>query len=340
MKKLVFNILCLAFTCGALCIVGNYLFQANNGHYTYHMMNEMYQYNGNIDVVFLGSSHVYRSYDPKKADRLLGCNTYNAGSSSQGMNTSYYLLKEIASYHNISTVYLDTYYGMANIPNNDAQVFLISDFMKDGINKVNLLYSNGGIETLFNGYMSFRHNRNNYNIISNLRYKRLPIDDYSTVTYKNEEYRGEGFVYSYENTDIIDTSTYRDTDSTIELLADRPFSELYLKSLLDIIMFCREKNIELVLVNQPMPRESLNKVLGYDNYVRCLQDIANNNNLEYWNFDLYKYDVGLTMDCYKDESHLNGKGAEIYTAFFCDFVNAFREGNVDVSNVFLDIEEF
>ena len=51
-------------------------------------MNEMYDSKENIDIVFIGSSHVYRSYDPKLANRILGLRTYNVGSSGQNMMTS------------------------------------------------------------------------------------------------------------------------------------------------------------------------------------------------------------------------------------------------------------
>jgi hypothetical protein len=70
-----------------------------------------------------------------------------------------------------------------------------------------------------------------------------------------------------------------------------------------------------------MPKKTLDNVEGYDNYVQFIKRVANENNIDYWNFDLYKGDIGLTMDCYKDGAHLNGEGAEIYTKFFCDFVN-------------------
>lgn len=64
--------------------------------------------------------------------------------------------------------------------------------------------------------------------------------------------------------------------------------------------------------------------------------IANENGVEYWNFDLYKYDIGLSMEHYKDGSHLNGMGAEIYTEFFCYFANSFNSGEVSSSDVFYE----
>lgn len=336
MKKFILKIILVILILGGLIPPVNYLLKANHGHYIYHMMNEMYECDENIDVLFLGSSHVYRSLDPTIADYLLNCKTFNAGSSSQGMNTSYYLLKEICSYHDVKTVYLDTYYGMANIADNDSQVFIISDFMRDGKNKFDLLYQSGGVETVINGFLTFRRNKEYLNIIKNLRYRNLDVKDYSTVKYDEQEYRGEGFVYSYLVADAESESTYLDYAGNTDLSADKPVSELYYESLINIINFCKDNDIELVLVNQPMPRKTTDYVVGYNNYILYLKRIANENEIEYWNFDLYKLDIGLPMKYYKDGGHLNGEGAEIYTKFFCDFVNDYKEGNIMYEDVFYD----
>jgi hypothetical protein len=305
----------------------NYLYKNNDGHYIYRMMNEMYNCDENIEVLFLGSSHVYRSYDTKLADKILGVKTFNAGSSSQGMNASYYLLREISKYHDLKTVYLDTYYGVANISDNDSSVYTIADYMKFGLNKTRLLLSNGGVSTLFDGFVSFRRNSGNCNIIQNIKSNFSDIEDYTSITYENEEYRGEGFVYSYEFADADAESTYEEFKG--DLSSDMPVSELYYKSLLNIIRYCLENNIELVLINQPMPKRTTDLVVGYDNYVQFLKKIADDNDIEYWNFDLYKGDMGLTMDYYKDGAHLNGEGAEIYTKFFCNFVNEISDNGYD-----------
>ena len=334
MKKFVAKILILIISCSILIIFCNFLFQNNNGHYIYHMMNEMYDCDTNIDVIFLGSSHVYRCYDPEIADDILGCKTFNAGSSSQGMNTSYYLLKEINKHHDLKTVYLDTYCGMANLSENDTQVYTISDYMHLDTNKIALLYSNGGLETVFDGLASFRRNLGNSNIVKNLQSRSLAVSDYSTVTYDNEAYRGEGFVYSFEVAKAENETTYSKYAGKKDFSADQPVSDLYYKFLIKIIEYCTDNNIELVLVNQPMPKKTTDYIKDYDNYVQYIKEIASQYNIEYWNFDLYKYDMGLPMKYYKDGGHLNGEGAEIYTSFFCSFINDVKNGKVTAKDQF------
>lgn len=337
MRKFLSKLLLLFSICVISVYILNHLFQNNYKHYTYHMMNEMYQSEDNIDVVFLGSSHVYRSYDVEIADQLLGCKTFNAGSSSQGMNTSYYLLREICKYHDVKTVYLDTYYGMANIPENDSQVFYITDYMKFGIDKLELLYSNGGTETVINGLLTFRRNRQNYNILNNLKSQQLDIYDYSSVKYSTEEYKGQGFVYSYVVADYENEAIYSSYARGFDLRSEKPVSDSYYNSLMNIIHYCNNNGIELVLINQPMPRRTTDYVLGYENYIDFIAGIAKENGIKYWNFDLYKYDMGLNMSCYKDGGHLNGEGAEIYTCFFCRFVNDVNNNIINPQDAFNDV---
>jgi hypothetical protein len=85
MKKFVCKVLAFGFLLTALAPAANFLLFDDIHSYTRMMLEEMYRYDGNIDTLFIGSSHVYRSLDPKIADRMLGKNTFNAGSSSQGI---------------------------------------------------------------------------------------------------------------------------------------------------------------------------------------------------------------------------------------------------------------
>lgn len=324
MKKLILKTgLLTALTILATLLLG-WLCTNYDGQYVYRMMGEMYGCEENIDVVFLGSSHVYRSYDTKLADELLGQKTYNAGSSSQGIIASYYLLREICKYHDVKEVYFDTYYGMAKMPRDDASVYILSDYMRPGWNKTALLYQSGGVETLINGYFVFRRNSANYHLLENLKSRASDLTDYSSITYDNEEYRGDGFVYSFEvisDAEDVDFSACAEYDFS----AGVPVSDYYLEYLLKIIRFCKERNIKLTLVDQPMPEENIRNVISYDNYARFFYGIAKENHIAYWNFNQYHSDLGLETGDYKDADHLNGKGAQKYTEVFCSLIQKDRE---------------
>ena len=96
------------------------------------MLQELYADAGNIDTLFLGSSHCYRSVDPAQVDAALGTHSFNAGSSQQLPDGSYYMLKEAAAQNPLKTVYLEMFYtgynesASANIP---LACYLLADHM-------------------------------------------------------------------------------------------------------------------------------------------------------------------------------------------------------------------
>lgn len=331
MKKIVLKIIALILICCALILPLNFLFTTYDGRYTYKMLNEMYQSEDNIDAVFLGSSHTYKSLDPDLADEIIGINTFNAGSSVQGMNTSYYLLREIMEYHKLKTVYLDTNPAVARVKANDINIFYISDYMKfDSKNKLELLKS-GGNESILNGYITFRRNFTNLNIIANLKSRKTPLSDYSSVTYENEEYRGDGFVYSNGCNPITEKNIKN--QKRYDFSDKVPVGENYREYMEKIIELCKKNDIKLVLLEHPMLRKNTDSLVGYANYVSYMYGIAEKYGIEYWNFNLYKGDIGITDSDYLDITHLNGEGAEKYTKAFSQVAKMYNDGE-DVSSLF------
>ena len=94
----------------ALLAAADFLLVDDVHSYSRVMLQELYADAGNIDTLFLGSSHCYRSVDPAQADAALGTHSFNAGSSQQLPDGSYYMLKEAAAQNPLKTVYLEMFY--------------------------------------------------------------------------------------------------------------------------------------------------------------------------------------------------------------------------------------
>ena len=62
-----------------------YLLTDDSGSYTRMTFHEMYEQD-NIDILFVGSSHCYRSFVPEILDKKLNRSTFNIGTSSQKMD--------------------------------------------------------------------------------------------------------------------------------------------------------------------------------------------------------------------------------------------------------------
>lgn len=66
----------------ALLAAADFLLVDDVHSYSRVMLQELYADAGNIDTLFLGSSHCYRSVDPAQVDAALGTHSFNAGRPS------------------------------------------------------------------------------------------------------------------------------------------------------------------------------------------------------------------------------------------------------------------
>jgi len=124
--------------------VFRYLLIDDTKSYTRLMMHQLYHSDENIDVLFVGSSHVYRSLIPEITDKGLGAYTFNVGTSGQQLDGSLVLIKEAIQSNDVSDIYLEVYYDIATKPEYKERtlmtdVYLISDYMRPSFNKLQYL---------------------------------------------------------------------------------------------------------------------------------------------------------------------------------------------------------
>ncbi|MDO4219292.1 MAG: hypothetical protein Q4C78_04840 [Synergistaceae bacterium] len=291
--------------------------------YTRIMLNEMYN-DGYIDILFLGPSSTYLSFDISIIEKETGLNAFNAGTTSQNMQGSYYLLKEANESNGIRTVFLNVSYNNTLFHLTKPlkkQTYLITDYLRNkSVNKWDYLYTAFGIEGILNEFLPFLHGSSfsprdiKEHITGN--YKN---NSYKYVSYDNEAYYGQGFVYSF---DVLDKNYVFD-GKTNYIDPGNLISDFTLNYLFKIIEYCKKHNIELVLVIPPnLPDAALVAAQNFQRYVDAISKIAKDNNIELMNFSLAKKSV-LTMERidYKDHYHLNGLGAEKFSKCFCRIIN-------------------
>jgi len=290
-----------------------------SGRYADIMLKEVYNNTENIDTLFLGTSHVMYGYDIEVINRMLDVNAYNAGSSAQPMITSYYLLKEIDKMNNIDTVYLEaSFYTNTDYEQSagDINIYIVSDAMKWSANKWEYLYNVSGTQTFLNGV--FCTARRNIPLFK-LEVKqvgKIEPGDYTRLNdiNKNVEYAGKGFVRNYGKID--DEFDFQTEAEKYNLTSEKPMSNSSYTWLIKIIEYCENSNIELVLVNVPMPDEFLSRVRGYSNYADFLYTLAKRENITYLDFNLYEgYEKSLND--FADFHHLNIEGAQKFAEIFC-----------------------
>lgn len=332
MKKSIKRILSsLLFVCLLLAGLAGFRYLVTDDVYSYTriMMHQLYESDTNIDVLFLGSSHVYRSLIPEITDAGLNAYTFNGGSSSQQMDGSYALLCEAIDHHDISTVYLELYYAIACSPAwNDrtdmTSTYILSDYMRNPFNRTRYLLQASSKEYYGNSFLIAKRNIDallDPDIVYSLL-RQKSSDFYKNYQYPKREnaeeyYVDRGYIANI-GTLSADQVWVSDAYGTIDL---QKISQDYLRSLQQIVTLCRNRNIELVFFIAPMPEATLLGKENYDDYLAFAQQIASELNVPLYDFNLCKTDYFDTQDrnLFKDWNHLNQAGAEIFSQLFSDF---------------------
>ena len=331
MKVIIKRIICFLLFCSLLVGTGKllrYLLVDDTSSYTRVTFHEMYEQD-NIDVLFVGSSHCYRSFIPEILDEKLGCNTFNAGTSAQTLDGSYVIIKEAVKYNDIDHIYLEMYFNasFASYKKRSelTQTYIIADYLRPSLDKVRYLLNASSKKYYSNSFILARRNwtriydagfvkdlliRKNSDAYKNYKY------DY--ITGDNEWYSGKGYV---ANNEIIENWNYFSDPNTKSNSLGKVTND-WLRSLEDIIEFCEKKDIQLTLVSAPMPHYQLIRWGNYDEYIKAVQNVIAGTDISYYDFCLCK-DTYFpdTSEVYKDVSHLNCYGAELFSNLFADFVN-------------------
>ena len=93
------------------------------------------------------------------------------------------------------------------------------------------------------------------------------------------------------------------------------------KSLMSIINFCKRNNIKLTFVIVPEPEWTIIGKGNYQEYHNLVQNIADKNEIDFFDFNFCKaqYFDARDYSLFRDEDHLNTRGAEVFSLLFSSF---------------------
>lgn len=319
----------------------NFLLTDDIHSYSRIMLEELYAKSGQIDTLFLGSSHCYRSFDPAAVDEALGTSSFNAGTSQQLPDGTYWMLREAADLNDLDTVYIETFYTVYNTgqsSDTSLATFLITDYLRaDSPYRYRYLWEMGGLAAFADLVFPARHAIVTPDELTEVWRAKLTDGyepgNYTYVTYPEEAYRGDGFVYTW-GTAPYGYGTILDVDP------DAPLSDFGWDNLERITDFCNGSGIRLVLVTAPLPSAYAADTANYQAYVDAMRAFAAESGVQYWDFTLYRDAAALDLGTgdFADAHHLNGQGAEKFTAEFCR-VAAQNDAGQDVQGLFYDTLE-
>lgn len=351
-----------AIALAAFCIVIN---QLNYIYVTYdswtRILFHSYYEQKNIDNLFLGSSHVFCDVNPYILDEINGENNFILGTGAQRMDDTYYLLEDaISRYDGIHNVYIECSPWILNAseiwdktdhslklvdwiddPNSSIRAWQIAYEMRPSVSWFKILFNSADqehvIETLF-PFVRYRQNLFNIDkIIQNITEKQSEY--YKNYTYHQDyssngrdgyiEHWDKGFYFTYN---IVNEEKYLAEFSQIQDYGISDKSERYLRKAIEL---CKNKKINIKLFISPVSDLTIQATNDYDSFTKEIYELADEYNLELYDFNLIKKDV-LDIkkhSLFKDGDHLNGEGAKLFTTVLWSVLQSNQQGN---ENLFYD----
>lgn len=338
--KRTFSFLCVSLLIVILLNIFKYILVDDTKSYTRIMIHEMYNSEQNIDVLFVGSSHCYRSIIPSIMDNNINKYTFNLGTSSQDMDGSLALIKETLKYHDVSEIYLEMYYSIALSEaylerEQLTKTYIISDYMRPSLNKLEYLLEASSREHYPNSFIVARRN---WDKIFDINYIFNLINQKSQDSYINYRWiRNENDIEYYEERGFVANISSLESmvswnNSAWDSIETNYISQDWENSLYEIIDLCEKNGITLVLFTAPMPASTIIGKTNYDEYINYVRNIATQHNIKYYDFNLCKdsYFSTINNEYFMDNSHLNLAGAEAFSEIFSSLI----VGNVSEDDLF------
>lgn len=274
----------------------------------------LYEYYNNIppktiDVLCVGSSHTYCGINPIVMFRDYGIAAFDLAAGFQPTWCSYYYIEEALKKQDPQCIILDIYTACFEPESFENTVQMNLNGMRLSYTKWKALTAYDCDEKL-DVFLEFP--------ISHGNYSKISAKDYNINT---ERYLG----YYYSN-NIAQLSDINSERNMILSIADK--STISLKSeewLIKIIESCRQKEVDLILVNAPIPNynEDLQKNVNY------ISDIADKYNVPFLDGCVNYNQIGIDYaEDSMDENHINYYGSVKYTKWICDYlINNFELPN-------------
>lgn len=253
----------------------------SHGH-MYTRISELKNY-GNVDILFLGSSHTYRGFDTR-IFRKNGYKSFNLGSSSQTPVQTKLLLKRYLNKLNPKLIIYEVY------PENL--------FSSDGVESAVDLIANDP-----NDLLSFEMalKINNIKIYNTLTYGLirqllgLNKNFYEPKVKQYDKYISGGYVERK-------LGFYKQPKFTQKQITIRNYQ---FDAFLETVQIIKNKNIELILVYAPIPKSNYERYTNNEYFDSIMSKFST-----YYNFNkILNLDDSLHFfDC----DHLNQNGVEIF----------------------------
>lgn len=269
---------------------------------------------GEVELLVLGSSHAYSTFDPAVIREVTGKNSYNLATNSQSVVQAYFNLKEALRYQRPEVVILEAFsldnndnWRNGPTPDRDWKKEANTDGMRFGLTKLEAVREQYLRENWGYALLPIVRCHDNWEDIttigSNLAFWSKGIREYSSfhpsVTSMSEETAAQYAQAEYNPGEWI-----------VSGLNERYFHRL--------AQLCREEGIRFYVVMAPMYDEYVRSI-NYDSWADKIEALAESEGVYYLDCNRYYQEAGLEARDFEDVCnswhHLNGTGAAKVSRF-------------------------
>lgn len=276
----------------------------------------------NLDLLFVGSSRNYCTYNPKIFDNYLKIYSYNLGTDGQPFSATNAAIYEILKKQNPKIIIIDIY-PLIRKP-EDYNVRQHYDNMDWSLNKIKLLknsfpISKWGIR-LFNTF--YYHDRWK-------EYKKLGWKNRKTELENIKNYKGFiGYQFPLMRNNL-DYDLYEKTYKNIPSDYFPNISEDYLKLFVKLLKVCKEKDIKVILSSPP--------VVNHEEIYSVFNNPYLSKIIKEFDIDILNFNDGnqkFEHIHFLDNGHLSLSGADIVSFQVAKYIekkylNLFRENHYE-----------
>jgi len=281
-----------------------------------------------LDLVFIGSSHSYCTFDPAVFDAELGVTSIQMGMPLQFPDSTYYTLREVLNYQKPRLAVMEVYWGVMDKPFDVKQADalflsmkndeLIRDYIRNVFPPNEKVKYNIPIVRYQPDFLKFSN-----------RELAAAVEERYGVSVEGEirsdgEYRNRGYIWSdltIEPAKMGGRNQFNNFDGR-----KWNFDKTQKKYLGMIIDLCKNEGIGLMFVTAPVAPVSMERIKNYGAVHDRVREFADANGIKYLDYNTEFIVPGeLFADGdFRDDAHLNDAGAKKACGVLIDWL---RENN-------------
>lgn len=263
-----------------------------------------------IDVLCVGSSHMYCDINTKTLWENFGIAAYDLGGSVQPFWNSYFYIKEALETQKPAVVVLDVYRALEDREYVDHSRIIKNTFgIRSFDNRIMAIWASASKKQRPHYWLSFPTYHKRYEKITKANFYPQRL----APNFDNE------LMLCYSKGFMLMTATHKQKTEDISTASISQLPEKTNEYLEKIIILCKENNIPLLFIVTPYAGDNRSD----ESYFAKVAEIAQENGIPFVNFNHLRDEMGMDFSTDAvDVAHLNYRGSAKFTQYLGEYLKA------------------